>query len=113
MDNTNPDPEYDAMDYAHDMADFLGAGGDPEGTCGNVASQNSLIYAIGLGKQVAYLDGMGRLVEKQAPKELLNYIVSPDVGQGLYYRALDSTDPTKLRDIFLAIANKIATILVK
>ena len=84
-------PDYDAMDYAHDMADFLGPG------------QHSLIFSIGLGAQAAL----------PAPVELLTYVASDDVGRGLYYSAPDSTDESKIRDIFMAIASNIATRLAK
>jgi hypothetical protein len=79
---------YDALDYAHDMADFVALG------------QHSLIFAIGLGSQAA----------SPAATELLTYVVSEDVGRGLFYQA---PTPDQLRGIFMKIANNIATRLAK
>jgi hypothetical protein len=81
-------PNYDAQDYARDMADFLAVG------------QKSLIFAIGLGQQATLPAAVG----------LLEYVVSDDVGMGLYY---PSPTPAQLRDIFMKIANNIATRIAK
>ena len=85
------DLNYDADDYAHDMADFVGEGG-----------QNALIFAIGLGDQVQHA-GTG---DPDAGEQLLEYTVEDGVGNGLYYFAPSGAE---LRDIFQEIADNIAT----
>lgn len=78
--------DYDADDYARDMADFVGR------------DQNALVFAIGLGDQIGG--------EGDAGYELLDYAASDGVGNGLFYVAPSGAE---LRDIFMKIANNIAT----
>jgi hypothetical protein len=47
------DPDYDADDYARDMADFVGCYPvEPAAGCNGVAGQGAVVFAIGLGDQV-------------------------------------------------------------
>jgi hypothetical protein len=95
---TDPPINYDAEDFAYDMADFVGK---PTALGG----QGAYLYTIGLGPQVALaspLDGTA------LGKKFLEY--AAETGSGIYYPA---DDPGKLDEIFQAIANNIATILTK
>jgi hypothetical protein len=83
-------PDYDADDYAHDMADFVGR------------DQNSLIFTIGLGSQVQAAPSG----DPDAGEQLLEYAAQDGVGNGLYFFAPSGAE---LRDIFQAIADNIAT----
>ncbi|HEY6075097.1 MAG TPA: vWA domain-containing protein, partial [Anaerolineales bacterium] len=78
---------YDADDFAHDMADFAGK------------DQNALIFTIGLGNQVINAP-QG---DPDAGERLLQY--TADAGRGLYFFAPTGND---LRDIFKQIASNIA-----
>ena len=109
------DPDnYDADDYARDMADFI------------ANDQGALIFSIGLGNLVrtseprARLDADGNPTDTKcdpgdpiadcmgAGEQLLRY--AADVGGGLYYFA-PSGD--QLSDIFLDIASNLATRLTQ
>jgi len=79
---------YDADDFARDMADFVGL------------DQKALTFTIGLGKLVVNAP-QG---DPDAGEKLLQY--AADVGEGIYYFAPSGA---QLRDIFAAIANNIAT----
>ncbi len=46
-----PDPDYDADDYARDMADYLACSANPAPGC-STAGQNAAIFSIGLGNLV-------------------------------------------------------------
>ena len=90
-------PDYDAEDFAYDMADFIGQPA-PVG-------QNALLFTVGLGQQVTALS----LVDSTPIGELfLQY--AANTGNGLYYDAPNSSD---LREIFRKIAENIATRLAK
>lgn len=88
---------YDPDDYARDMADFVT---DP------VNGQGALVFTIGLNEN--YIANRSQYEQDNnlpAPAEaLLRY--AADRGGGEYYSAPTSDD---LGEIFLAIANKIAT----
>jgi hypothetical protein len=87
---------YDADDYARDMIDFV------------AHDQNSLVFSIGLGNLVVD-NSFESSPSNEAPGEaLMKYAASE--GAGIYYFA-----PTgdQLNDIFLAIANNIATRITK
>lgn len=88
------DPDYDADDYAHDMADFVGR------------DQNALVFSIGLGPQVQ----SASFGDPDAGEQLLEYTVAEGVGNGAYFFAPSGA---QLRDIFQRIANNIATRLSK
>jgi hypothetical protein len=101
------DPNYDADDYARDMADYVGEG-----------QQDALIFAIGLGTQVRSPD-TGIADDPNAPasydpaededwvgERLFEYAVANHRGNGLYYFAPSGAE---LRDIFKKIAENIAT----
>ena len=77
---------YDADDYARDMADFVGI------------EQNALLFTIGLGTQV------NKPAADPAGARLLQY-TAESVGNGLYFYA---PDETQLGDIFKKIGDKIA-----
>jgi hypothetical protein len=81
---------YDADDYARDQADALAEG--------------SLIFAIGLGNRVTATD----FGTPPVGSTLLEYIASVG-GTDSYYQG----NVSDLQDIFLAIANKIATRLTQ
>jgi Flp pilus assembly protein TadG len=83
-------PDYDADDYAHDMADFVGR------------DQSALIFSIGLGSQVQSASSG----DPDAGEQLLEYAAQDGVGNGLYYFAPSGAE---LRDVFQAIADNIAT----
>jgi hypothetical protein len=52
------DAEYDADDFARDMADFVGCyGTDPAASCEGLTGQGAVIFAIGLGDQVLQIYG--------------------------------------------------------
>jgi hypothetical protein len=85
---------YDADDYAHDMADFVGI------------DQQSLIFSIGLGAQVTKLDASG----EPAGQRFLEYAAMDGVGNGLYYFAPSGHE---LRSVFQKIADNIATRLTR
>lgn len=91
---------YDADDYARDMADFV------------AEDQDALIFTIGLGplvqNSVPYLwsDEEGR--DLGAGEQLMMYIA--EVGRGKYYY---SPGGNQLRDIFLDIAQNLATRLTQ
>jgi Flp pilus assembly protein TadG len=97
-------PNYDAADFAYDMADYVGLP--------YPAGQGALIYAIGLGPLVNNYPmsnpvpppatiGLGKLFLKYA---------STDITSGLYY---DAPSPAQLTEIFRKIAENIATRLSK
>lgn len=88
---------YDPDDYARDMADFVT---DP------VNGQGALVFTIGLNENyIANRSAYEQANGLPAPAEaLLRY--AADRGGGEYYSAPSSDD---LGEIFLAIANKIAT----
>ncbi len=49
----NTSPQYDADDFAHDEADFVGCeGNSPAAACNGEHGQGALMFAIGLGDQV-------------------------------------------------------------
>lgn len=82
------DPEnYDADDFAHDMADFAGL------------DQHALIFTIGLGDLVVNAP-QG---DPNAGEAMMQY--AADVGGGLYFFAPSGDE---LRDIFRQIADNIA-----
>jgi hypothetical protein len=104
--HTRGDPNYDADDFARDMADYAGQGG-----------QNAVIYAIGLGQFVRSPD-TGHPDDPAAPaaydpvedadwvgERFLEYAVSEHVGNGLYYYAPTGSD---LQAAFRKIAEDIA-----
>jgi hypothetical protein len=83
--------DFDADDYARDMADFVGM------------DQAALIFSIGLGRQVKLptLDPAG--------EKLLMY-AAEKVGNGLYFYAPDTDD---LAAIFKKIGDNIAIRLAR
>lgn len=83
---------YDADDFARDMADFLGVG------------QSAIHFSIGLGNLVRNAP----VGDPNAGEALLQY--AAEVGNGLYYYAPDTN---QLADIFRAIAQNIATRLAR
>jgi hypothetical protein len=90
------DPDkFDADDYARDMADFISE------------DQEALIFTIGLGEQVKTVEPFDDNGDG-AGEQLLKY--AADIGGGKYYFA-----PTgnKLREIFLDIAQNLATRLTQ
>ena len=96
--------EYDADDYAYAMADFVGKPADQHG-------QNAFIFSVGLGNLVQddhFIQSVGHYSKadgKYYPgEEFLEY--AADVGRGVYYYAPDAS---KLGEIFLKIAENIAT----
>ena len=110
------DPEdYDADDYAHDMADFI------------AKDQNALIFTIGLGNLVRTSEPRARLDAEGNPtdvkcdtgepvsdcmgsgEQFLRY-AAEDVGGGLYYFAPSGA---QLQEIFLDIASNLATRLTQ
>jgi hypothetical protein len=104
-------PDYDADDYARDMADYVGEGG-----------QNALILAIGLGPLVRVPD-TGIPDDPGAPEDhdpaededwvgerFFEYAVEPNRGNGLYFFAPSGDD---LRAIFKKIAERLATRLTE
>jgi hypothetical protein len=87
------DPEnYDADDFARDMADFTGK------------DQHALIFTIGLGNQVVNAPAG----DPDAGEKLMMY--AADAGGGLYFFAPTGND---LRDIFKQIADNIAVRLTR
>ncbi len=95
-------PHYDVMDYAMDMADAL-------------ASNNVLIYTIGMGQVIANQNDPGNYNKAGAvaARSFLQYAVG---GKGVSYIAPygeDTQVDQELHNIFLAIANNIATRLAK
>jgi hypothetical protein len=97
------DAEYDAQDYAYDMADFVGK---PETSTSH--GQGALIFAIGLGSEVQNY-GIQRTPPSSPVlypgEEYLKYAASSDVGRGEYYFA---PSDTQLQEIFRKIADNIA-----
>jgi hypothetical protein len=96
----NPNPLYDADDFARDMADFV-AQPDPVG-------QNAVLFSIGLGSLVTDT----KYGDPPAGESLLKYAAegaNPN-NKGEYYFAPTGS---QLRAIFVAIANKIATRLTR
>jgi hypothetical protein len=89
--NSGSSGNYDADDYARDMADFVGT------------DNGALIFTIGLGSQVK------SPAADPAGERFLEY-AAESVGNGLYYFAPDST---KLNDIFKKIGDNIATRLAR
>jgi hypothetical protein len=89
---------YDADDYARDMADFVA---DP------VNGQGAAIFSIGLGNMVQNAPPPS---DPDAGEQLLHYAATEAGGalanHGLYYYA---PSPAQLREIFRAIAANIAT----
>ena len=90
--------DYDADDYARDMADFVA---DP------VNGQGAVIFSIGLGNMVQNAPPPS---DADAGEQLLNYAATEAGGElanhGLYYYAPTAA---QLREIFRAIAENIAT----
>jgi Flp pilus assembly protein TadG len=97
--------EYDASDYAYDMADFVGKSSEDGG-------QNALIYTIGLGPEVnkynqpTYQDPYTDLWGEGIGRIFLNYAASDDVGRG---QAFYAAQPSDLAEIFRLIGTNIAT----
>jgi hypothetical protein len=88
--------QYDADDFAYDMADFVGLPASQNG-------QNALIFSIGLGAQVR--SDLFRNPDGKYPGEaFLQYAANQ--GRGVYYYVPDAS---KLREIFRKIAENIAT----
>jgi hypothetical protein len=89
--------QYDADDYARDMADFVA---DPE------TGQGAVVYAIGLGNLIRNAS-QG---DPDAGEVLLEYIAEESGGslanRGIYYFA---PGPAELREVFRSIAENIAT----
>lgn len=86
----NPN-EYDPVDYAYDMAEYL-------------YGMEIYTFGIGLGSYI---------IGHAAGEDLMNYVVAPTghadyqaPARGIYYTAPSASE---LRDIFLKIANNIAT----
>jgi hypothetical protein len=88
--------EYDADDYAYNMADFVGKPADQHG-------QDAFIFTVGLGDLVRGADFL-QPGNKYPGEEFLKY--AADVGKGVYQYARVSED---LGPIFLKIAENIAT----
>jgi len=86
---------YDTNDYTRDQADILADG------------VHSTIFSIGVGSEVTSLNYSDAGLPAQGAT-LLNYIANKGGTQN-YYQG----EATQLRQIFLAIANKIATRLTK
>jgi hypothetical protein len=67
------DPLYDADDYAHDMADFIGCyPKNPATACNGVTGQGAIIFAIGLGNGVLRSDN--EVYNRPYGASLLRYI---------------------------------------
>jgi Flp pilus assembly protein TadG len=103
--------DYDALDYAYDMADFVGKA-PPVG-------QQALIYTIGLGPEVnkyqqsyadPYSSPVAGATNEGLGKVFLNYAASDAVGHG---QAFYAASPTDLLEIFRLIGTNIATRLSK
>ena len=96
--HSSGDLEYDADDYARDMADFVT---DP------ITGQGAVIYTIGLGDLVRNTSGAG---DPDAGELLLKYAAEDAGGvnanHGVYYFAPSASD---LDEVFRAIAENIAT----
>jgi Flp pilus assembly protein TadG len=105
-----PNPDYDASDFAYDMADFVGKK-YPDG-------QGALIYTIGLGNQVTankqpgYADPYSYPIPGVHNEGLgtifLNYAAAIGNGQAFY-----AAQPADLLNIFRDIGSNIATRLAK
>jgi hypothetical protein len=68
------DADYDADDFARDMADFVGCyGTDPAPSCAGVTGQGAVIFAVGLGDQVLQTYGSDPLAHGVS---LLRYIAA-------------------------------------
>jgi len=83
---------YDADDYARDMADFVGI------------DQNALLFAIGLGNQV------NSPSSDPAGERLLRYASKDGIGNGLYFFAPSTI---QLTNIFKKIGDNIAVRLAR
>ncbi len=98
--HSSGDPNYDADDYARDMADFVT---DP------VTGQGAVIYSIGLGDLVRNAPGPAS-ADADAGEQLLRYAAEEAGGvnanHGVYYFAPAASD---LDRIFRDIAENIAT----
>jgi len=115
--NPKNDPNYDASDYAYDMADFVGLPYDPVTLGGG---QHALIYTIGLGSELtkytrntgSYPDPYSLPVAGATGEGLgtifLNY--AAHVGNGQAFYAATGADLDK---IFQLIGSKIATRLTQ
>jgi Flp pilus assembly protein TadG len=99
--HSSGDPNYDADDYARDMADFAA---DPEN------GQGAIIFSIGLGRLVRNTTAG----DPDAGEQLLRYMAENAGGSlanhGMYYYAPSTAE---LRDIFREIASNIATRLTR
>jgi Flp pilus assembly protein TadG len=86
---------YDAEDYAYDMADYVGEAAP--------AGQGALLFTIGLGDQVtnpSIIDGTA------LGQQFLDYVDPTRANYGLYFQAPSSA---QLQEIFRKIAENIAT----
>ncbi len=102
-------PDYDAADYAYDMADFVGRQA-PYG-------QGALMYTIGLGTEVdnytsSFVDPYSfpnpNVTGEGIGKIFLNYAAAIGNGQPYY-----TTNPADLQRIFRSIGTNIATRLAR
>jgi hypothetical protein len=132
--NGNPNPQYDADDYARDQALFVGCSDtDPAAACHGEHGQDALVFAIGLGSEVltrsatdptyAYGDSLLRYIA--AVGDDGNPATDPCVGQpptGLPILPLSLADqsykcgnyyfaqyPGILNTVFTDISNRIYT----
>ena len=90
--------DYDAEDFAYDMADFVGK---PT----NEGGQGAYLYTIGLGDQVTKLSPVDGTPLGQI---FLEY--AAETGRGVFY---DAPTAGQLATIFQSIADNIATVLTK
>jgi len=90
--------EYDADDFAYDMADFVAFSADEGG-------QDALIFSVGYRVHLASFQQCDEVGNCTYPaEEFLRY--AADMGRGIYYPVEQSLD---LAPIFLKIAENIAT----
>jgi len=94
---------YDPDDYARDMIEFVT--NQPKLPVGQISGQQALLFTIGLGTQINALSGYeSHFNLPPTGQTLLEY--GAYMGHGIYYPAPSAS---QLDEIFLAIANKIAT----
>lgn len=90
-------PNYDADDYAYDMADFVA---DPD------TGQGGVIFTIGLGNLIRNAPSGDPLDAEELLKYAAEQSGGSNANHGMYYYAPDAA---ALREIFRQIAENIAT----
>lgn len=86
--HANGDDEYDADDYARDMADFVGClGTNPADTCDD-PGQGAVMFAIGLGNEI--LNNVNEVNDRPYGAALLRYVAARG------YDGDTATDPCDL-----------------